>query len=159
MKEPIQKFDLRTGKCSHLYFRIYISINITQDHIDASGGPTVVVTDPHLAVSRWSSSWGVLLNHWWRLKSIPRTSLVVQWLRLHTSNAGGRGSIPGQGTRSHMQCGMAKKLKFKTNIEALYASGLLDQNLLSQGLGPRFVYSVGFLWLNLCGGLKHLCFS
>ena len=31
-----------------------------------------------------------------------RTSLVVQWLRLHTLSAGGPGSIPGQGTRSHM---------------------------------------------------------
>ncbi|TEA30592.1 hypothetical protein DBR06_SOUSAS4110027, partial [Sousa chinensis] len=29
-------------------------------------------------------------------------SLVVQWLRLHTPNAGGSGSIPGQGTRSHL---------------------------------------------------------
>ena len=25
-----------------------------------------------------------------------------QWLRLHIPNAGGLGSIPGQGTRSHM---------------------------------------------------------
>ena len=30
------------------------------------------------------------------------TSLVVQRLRLHAPNAGGLGSIPGQGTRSHM---------------------------------------------------------
>ena len=30
------------------------------------------------------------------------TSLVAQWLRLHTPNAGGPGSNPGQGTRSHM---------------------------------------------------------
>ena len=30
------------------------------------------------------------------------TSLVVQWLRPHTPNAGDLGSIPGQGTRSHM---------------------------------------------------------
>ena len=30
------------------------------------------------------------------------TSLVAQWLRLHTPNAGGPGSIPRQGTRSHM---------------------------------------------------------
>ncbi|TEA38740.1 hypothetical protein DBR06_SOUSAS610094, partial [Sousa chinensis] len=29
-------------------------------------------------------------------------SLVAQWLRLHTPNAGGPGLIPGQGTRSHM---------------------------------------------------------
>ena len=30
------------------------------------------------------------------------TSLVVQGLGLHASNAGGPGSIPGPGTRSHM---------------------------------------------------------
>ena len=30
------------------------------------------------------------------------TSLVVQWLRFHTPNVGDPGSIPGQGTRSHM---------------------------------------------------------
>ena len=30
------------------------------------------------------------------------TSLVVQWLRLLTLNAGDPGSTPGQGTRSHM---------------------------------------------------------
>ena len=30
------------------------------------------------------------------------TSLVVQWLRLHTPNVGGLGSITGQGTRPHM---------------------------------------------------------
>ena len=29
-------------------------------------------------------------------------SLVVQWLRLRAPNAGGPGSIPGQGTRSHV---------------------------------------------------------
>ena len=28
--------------------------------------------------------------------------MVVQWLRLHAPNAGGPGSIPGQGTRPHM---------------------------------------------------------
>ena len=28
--------------------------------------------------------------------------MVVQWLRLCAPNAGGLGSIPGQGTRSHM---------------------------------------------------------
>ena len=39
---------------------------------------------------------------WWSRKSDHETSLVVQWLGLHTINAGGPGSIPGQGTRSHM---------------------------------------------------------
>ena len=31
-----------------------------------------------------------------------RASLVVQWLMLWAPNAGGPGSIPGEGTRSHM---------------------------------------------------------
>ena len=30
------------------------------------------------------------------------TSMVAQWIRLCAPNAGGPGSIPGQGTRSHM---------------------------------------------------------
>ena len=45
------------------------------------------------------------------------SSLVVQWLRLHAPNAGGTGSITGQG-RPHMPYGMAKnfqKLKNKKN--------------------------------------------
>ena len=36
------------------------------------------------------------------------TSLVVQWLGLHTSPAGGTGSIPGQGIKTH---GAAKTKK------------------------------------------------
>ena len=36
------------------------------------------------------------------LRNITGTSLEVQWLRLYASNTGGLGSIPGQGTRSHM---------------------------------------------------------
>ena len=41
------------------------------------------------------------------------TSLVVQWLRLHTSSAGGMGSIPGRGTKilHVVQCGQKKKKK------------------------------------------------
>ena len=34
--------------------------------------------------------------------NVFKTSLVVKWLSLHAPNAGGLGSIPGQGTRSHM---------------------------------------------------------
>ena len=37
-----------------------------------------------------------------KIADIIRTSLVVQWLTLHTPNAGGPCSISGQGTRSHM---------------------------------------------------------
>ena len=43
------------------------------------------------------------------------TSLVVQWLRLHTSNAEDMGSIPSQGTKvSHVVwCGQKNKNKNK----------------------------------------------
>ena len=43
----------------------------------------------------------------WQFSLVLKTeilgiSLVVQWLELHIPNAGGLGSIPGQGTRSHV---------------------------------------------------------
>ena len=44
---------------------------------------------------------------------------MVQWLRLHTPNAGGVGSISGQGTRAHMpqlRPGTAKIKKIITII-------------------------------------------
>ena len=37
-----------------------------------------------------------------RIQKETGTSLVLQWLRLGAPNVGGLGSIPGQGTRSHM---------------------------------------------------------
>ena len=39
----------------------------------------------------------------------PGTSLVVQWLRLHASNAGGVGSVPGWGTEIPYAMGYGKK--------------------------------------------------
>ena len=36
------------------------------------------------------------------LKALVGTSLLVQWLRLHVSNARSPGSIPGEGTRFYM---------------------------------------------------------
>ena len=45
-------------------------------------------------------------------KALGGTSLVVQWLRLCTPNAGGRDSIPGWGTKIlHIAQGGRKKLK------------------------------------------------
>ena len=38
----------------------------------------------------------------WIIKFFQGTSLVAQWMRLQAPNAGGPGSIPGQGTRPHM---------------------------------------------------------
>ena len=40
------------------------------------------------------------------------TSLVVQWLKLHASKAGGMGSIPGRGTKIPYAIGHGQKNKF-----------------------------------------------
>ena len=45
-----------------------------------------------------------------KLKNIG-TSLVVQWLRLCASNAGGAGSIPGQGAKIPPAAGPKNKIK------------------------------------------------
>ena len=45
-----------------------------------------------------------------RLKKY-RTSLAVQWLRLHTSAAVNIGSVPGQGAKIHMPHGPPKKIQ------------------------------------------------
>ena len=66
------------------------------------------------------------LNVWDMMKRHPRTcekleeierlvlanSLVIQWLGLHTSTARGLGSIPGQGTKIHKLCSIAKINKY-----------------------------------------------
>ena len=41
------------------------------------------------------------------------TSLVVQWLELLTSNAGGRGSVPGRGTRTPHAARRGQNIKKK----------------------------------------------
>ena len=38
---------------------------------------------------------------------------MVQWLRFHTANAEDLGSIPDWELRSHMPCGVCKKIKKK----------------------------------------------
>ena len=44
-------------------------------------------------------------------KKLLGTSLAVQWLRLHTSNAGDIGSIPGQGNTTPHATVWQKKIK------------------------------------------------
>ena len=61
-----------------------------------------------------------------------RTSLVVQWLRLHAPNAGGLGSIPGQGTRSHMPqqriCRPQGRLKMLHATMKTWSSQIINKN-------------------------------
>ena len=48
---------------------------------------------------------------------ILETSLVFQWLRLHTSNAGSTGSIPGRGTETPMCCMARPPIKVRIVYE------------------------------------------
>ena len=52
---------------------------------------------------------GVLQSSLGRLQSTSSIG-ISQWLRLHTAKAGGLGSIPGQGTRSHTAQVKKKKI-------------------------------------------------
>ena len=55
------------------------------------------------------------------------TSLVVQWLRLCASYAGGLGSVPGQGTKISHAVWYCQKIKKKTKPKKpskLEASGV-----------------------------------
>ena len=60
------------------------------------------------AIHEWSSLWQAAENgsnlsrREFIQKALGGTSLVVQWLRLCSPNAGGLSSIPGWGTRSRM---------------------------------------------------------
>ena len=63
------------------------------------------------------------------------TSLVVQWLRLHASNAEGMGSIPGWGTKiPHAIRGVANKQTNKTTLlktlQWLHTSLIIKYTLL-----------------------------
>ena len=53
------------------------------------------------------------------------TSLEVQWLRLHTSNVGGAGSIPGWGTKIPYAMWCSQKIKI--NLLSLVSGGHINQ--------------------------------
>ena len=53
----------------------------------------------------------MVLNIMTHQRNESRTSLAVQWLRLHASTAGGLGSIPGWVTKIPHAHGAAKKKK------------------------------------------------
>ena len=63
---------------------------------------------------RWHSRFGGVVweggQEVWNRSGGPRTSLVVQWLRLSASTAGGRGSVPGWGSCMCNMVGPKNKL-------------------------------------------------
>ena len=62
-------------------------------------GPLEEEMATHSSILAWRIPWTEEPGGLWSMESHRHTH---QWLRLCTPSAGGPGSIPGQGTRSHM---------------------------------------------------------
>ena len=77
---------------SHVSLSSYSDSNKTQSD-------TVGILQVSLMQERKWAPWPV--DAWYSKKPLG-TSLVVQWVRLHTHKARGPGSTPGQGTKSLM---------------------------------------------------------
>ena len=111
MEEESEKVGL---KLNILKAKIMSSSTITSWEIDGKTMKTVrdfilrapkslqMVTAPMKLkmLASWKKSYDQPRQH--IRKQRHGTSLMVQWLRLCVPNAEGLGSIPGQGTRSHM---------------------------------------------------------
>ena len=95
------------------------------------------------------------------MRKNPGTSLVVQWLRLCASTAGGTGSIPGQGTKNP-ECHLAasqKKIfffqKWKKEKEPNLNFGL-KQNKQSNPTNYMFTKRVTILSISSSGSYESL---
>ena len=82
---------------SHQWDRVHISRTDSVDHLDPPIKEQNFKAFSRVPLFKWKfvGSFACKKRGW------EGTSLVAQWLRLHTPNAGGPGSIPGRGTRSH----------------------------------------------------------
>ena len=71
-----------------------------------------------ICLSSTGRTWGCLK------RGGAGTSLAVQWLRICTSTAGSRGSIPGWGTRiPHAMCRGQKKKNAEGGVESMSKKG------------------------------------
>ena len=77
----------------------------------------------------------------WVKNSCMGISLVVQWLRLSSLNAGSTGLIPGQGTRSHM-------LQWRSKILCA-ATKILSSQINKYPPTPKLISSTFFLLVDL----------
>ena len=93
---------------------------------DFPEGPVVRTPSFHCRGLGSVPSWGTEIPQIMQCSQIKNkrgTSLVVQWLRLHASNAGGVGLIPGWGTKIWHAVWQNQNKKFK--ISEIYERGCL----------------------------------
>ena len=86
---PLLKFT----NCCFLFFLIFIHLKVPNQ---------LFILYPYLFFSHLIKPLPSCKQIYQEQNTVPGISLVVQWLRLCVPNAGVLGSIPGQGTRSHM---------------------------------------------------------
>ena len=122
-------FHLQTKNVAKALTTYVVSASISDTSIQNLADPVVItlqhvegnrVTHPFSSQNKKDSEPlpdSPVKNNW-----LLGTSLVVKWLRRHSPNAGGPGSIPGQGARSHMRaatkspCATNKTLCRQINI-------------------------------------------
>ena len=84
------------------------------------------------------------------LSSKLETSLVIRWLRLCTSNAGGLGSIPGQGAK--LPCASQRSQKIKKKKKLIQQ---MSYECAKLGASP-WTFPRILLWLHECQSLGFL---
>ena len=93
----------------------------------------------------------------WEFHPIPGTSLVVHWLRIHTSTAGDVGSIPGRGTR--IPHAVWHSWKIRKRPGGLWCSWFMQARLVGNKQIQPFEQQCGTElrdW-TLCPGLWRFC--
>ena len=109
---PAYRFLKRQGRWSAIpiSFRIFqfIVIHTVKGFgivikAEVETGPCLLCIESQVSIQVWENTlWAPRPGQIPLLKMSLGTFLVIQWLRLCTPNAGGLGSISGQGTRSHV---------------------------------------------------------
>ena len=101
---PIPHISWKSESLNQSQNRVRIRMEGCQDLVQRSQRPgdplRLPPSPPSVHLATWSSTLSCTVHM--QAESISGTCLVVQGLRLHAPNAGGPGSIPSQGTRSHM---------------------------------------------------------
>ena len=110
-------------------------------------------TGSQIDFSKVISGEGVLDSGGLSLKSTLRTSLVVQWLRLHASNAGGMGQLLVRELRSHMQPKKKKKKDFWVPFLNPAVTIIVQKHLLAtHSLADTVIFDKGFTFIRCLYG-------
>ena len=109
-------------------------------------------TGSQIDFSKAISGGGVLDLGGLSLKSTLRTSLVVRWLRLHASNAGGMGQFLVRELRSHMQPKKKKKDFWVPFLNPAVTIIVQKHLLATHSLADTVIFYKGFAFISCVYG-------